>query len=234
MGLDVGFASNGQEAINLVKDAQASSDQYDAIIMDIHMPIMDGKEAVQKIRNLGYSNKIMALTAATMKGVEDHLISLGFSAVLSKPVDKHLLYNQLAESLKSQSSAIETPNLQHTDAAETKSQQILLVEDDHDAADITRMLLESLGASVTVVHSAKGCMQEVGKNQYFHKVLLDLHLPDAHGFELAPQLSAMENVEQIIVVSGELVEQQQLDTYLCDKSLLKPLNKDKLSLLLAE
>jgi len=77
--------SNGQEALERWR-----SGGIDAILMDIHMPVMNGMEAVEQIRKeeqaTGLRTPIIALTADALKGTEEHLLKAGFDGYLTKPV----------------------------------------------------------------------------------------------------------------------------------------------------
>lgn len=81
-------AISGVESIELAKQKE-----YDIIFMDQMMPVMDGIEAMQKIRELGNGyelggkHKIIALTANTMEGVKENMLEVGFDAFLGKPVN---------------------------------------------------------------------------------------------------------------------------------------------------
>jgi len=99
MGLDVDVASNGEEAIealNVVHD-KGGSDDYDLILMDIMMPIMDGYEAMGKIREMKpYKDiPIIALTAKAMQEDREKCISAGASEYLTKPIDVNKLVSIL-------------------------------------------------------------------------------------------------------------------------------------------
>lgn len=99
MGLNVEVAQNGQEALDLVKQ-QA----FDAILMDIQMPVMDGYQATRAIRAFNQATPIIALTAAAM--IEDRAKALasGMNAHLGKPIDSDQLYQTLSQWL------VDTPN----------------------------------------------------------------------------------------------------------------------------
>ncbi|WP_162128150.1 hybrid sensor histidine kinase/response regulator [Flavobacterium phycosphaerae] len=88
----VDFANNGQEGVEklIQKD-------YDIILMDLQMPIMDGYEATIAIRNgeAGEDKKsipIIALTADVMETTKTRVIEIGMNKYLSKPVDKDTLF----------------------------------------------------------------------------------------------------------------------------------------------
>jgi len=85
-GHDVEIAANGQLAVELL-----GRSHFDAVLMDIQMPLMDGFQATREIRRLGDSRKsrlpIVALTAHAMKGDEQRCLAAGMDAYLSKPVN---------------------------------------------------------------------------------------------------------------------------------------------------
>ncbi|MGY0622494.1 MAG: response regulator, partial [Paraglaciecola chathamensis] len=87
MGLHVEYGKNGLEALDKINDARNENAPYDLVLIDIHMPVMDGSEAIKHVRNNGIDTPIVAMTAATMKGVRDQLISQGFTNVIEKPIN---------------------------------------------------------------------------------------------------------------------------------------------------
>jgi CheY-like chemotaxis protein len=91
-GLNIYIANNGQEAV-LMSVAR----QYDLILMDIQMPIMDGYESTEIIlQNKDYENiPIIAMTAHALKGDRKKSLAAGMSAHISKPVDPELFYQTL-------------------------------------------------------------------------------------------------------------------------------------------
>jgi len=72
---------NGQEAID-----KALTGDYDLVLMDMHMPIIDGHEATRTLRNKGYSGLIVAVTASVLSADSDKAIKSGCDAYISKPI----------------------------------------------------------------------------------------------------------------------------------------------------
>ena len=94
LGLNLTLAENGLEGLEL-----ATANEYDTILMDIQMPVMDGNEAVKAMRSSGVTVPVIALTANAMKGYEEQLKSSGFSHYLTKPIDLDRLTELLASLL---------------------------------------------------------------------------------------------------------------------------------------
>ncbi len=83
-GAEVHVAENGKQAVDLIESGLA----VDVILMDLQMPVMDGREATKRIRQLEGSGMIpiIALTADVTKGIKDELIEDGLDDYISKPV----------------------------------------------------------------------------------------------------------------------------------------------------
>jgi len=93
------LAANGLEAVNAVTEA---SEPFDAILMDLEMPIMDGIEATCQIRRQWPAQllPIIAVTAQAMRGDRERCLEAGMNGYLSKPVNPEQLYNTLVEVLR--------------------------------------------------------------------------------------------------------------------------------------
>ncbi|MCL2187678.1 MAG: ATP-binding protein [Defluviitaleaceae bacterium] len=82
-GISVETAASGHEAIERI----TRGEEYDIVFMDHMMPHMDGIEATQRLRKMGYNRPIVALTANAIAGEADKFISRGFDTFISKPID---------------------------------------------------------------------------------------------------------------------------------------------------
>ncbi len=95
----VDVCSNGREAVR-----QAENFEYDLVLMDIQMPIMDGFEACEHIRAFGGSHKdvpIIALTANVLKEHQEKCLEVGMNAFVPKPVSKSLLFKTINDVMSS-------------------------------------------------------------------------------------------------------------------------------------
>ncbi|MBN2297643.1 MAG: PAS domain S-box protein [Deltaproteobacteria bacterium] len=96
-GINVDIAGNGQEALDMIDDKL-----YDAVLMDVQMPVMDGYEATLLIReNPKYRDlPIIAMTAHAMKGDREKSLSSGMNDHVTKPIELQQLYNALDKWIK--------------------------------------------------------------------------------------------------------------------------------------
>ena len=80
-GHEIDLAVNGQEALD-----KALSGNYDLILMDMHMPVMDGHEATQTLRDKGYDGLIVAVTASVMSADSEKALNSGCDEYIPKPI----------------------------------------------------------------------------------------------------------------------------------------------------
>ena len=90
--LEIDEAQDGQEAVDM-----AGAKLYDMIFMDSHMPVMNGEEATEHIREdsgcINQKTPIIAVTADAIHGVRERLINGGMNDYIVKPIDVELLFN---------------------------------------------------------------------------------------------------------------------------------------------
>ncbi|OYD23971.1 hybrid sensor histidine kinase/response regulator [Oceanimonas baumannii] len=92
VGVRVTLADNGRQAVE-----QVSRQSFDAVLMDLQMPILDGLEATRQIRRLQrhHDVPIIALTASAMRSDRDNSLESGMDTYVSKPVSSQVLYQAL-------------------------------------------------------------------------------------------------------------------------------------------
>jgi CheY-like chemotaxis protein len=91
-GHTVVIAANGQEAVEL-----CSSAEFDLILMDVHMPVLDGFDATARIRSKGIRTPLIALTANAMDGDRERCLLAGMDGYISKPVSRDVLLDTIAQ-----------------------------------------------------------------------------------------------------------------------------------------
>jgi CheY-like chemotaxis protein len=95
-GHSVVVASNGREAVDAL-----ARDSYDVVLMDVHMPEMDGFDATRTIRERERGadprrrTPIIAMTANAMKGDRERCLEVGMDGYVSKPVKRQTLFDEI-------------------------------------------------------------------------------------------------------------------------------------------
>ena len=90
LGLDVTIAEDGDAAVR-----KALDQEYDVILMDMHMPHMNGYKATEKLRAEGVTTPIIAQTAFAMVGDEEKCLEAGCNDYITKPIDLNALKEKL-------------------------------------------------------------------------------------------------------------------------------------------
>lgn len=90
-------ATDGAEALQ-----RLAEEPFDIVLLDIHMPVMDGREAIQRIRaNEAWADlPVIALTADAMSGDREKYLGLGMSDYVSKPIDQRELATKIVAQLR--------------------------------------------------------------------------------------------------------------------------------------
>lgn len=136
VNIEADMASNGKEAIALCE----KNPGYELVIMDLQMPVMDGYEATQYIREkLQLQMPIIAMTATALKEDQERSQAVGMNDFMLKPFDFNDLYARLVGLLH------------HTEIKEMK--EAIAAEDNKDLYDLS--LLEELGDPAALLEVLK-------------------------------------------------------------------------------
>ena len=101
LGLTIREAVNGKDALDALRRAP-----FDLVLLDVHMPVMDGCETIKAIRSsvdAWHDVPVIALTADAMSGDRERYLSIGMTDYLSKPIDQRELVSKMTAALVSRS-----------------------------------------------------------------------------------------------------------------------------------
>ncbi|THB76619.1 MAG: response regulator [Desulfobulbaceae bacterium] len=168
-GLKVDTVDNGRLAVE-----RAAKGDYQAVLMDVQMPVMDGLEATVEIRNnerlKGGHLPIIALTAHAMHGDREKCLQAGMDDYLTKPLNKNNLFEVLTRFLTSTA---------------------LVVDGNPDSQQkVVEYLIES-GWRVTIAESGRSAMYEASL-AHFDLIVLDTEMTEADGGETARIIRRLE------------------------------------------
>jgi len=99
-GLNIDCATNGEEAVARI---EAAPEKYDAVLMDMQMPVMDGLEATRRIRAMSVPRckkvPIIAMTANVFKDDIEHCLAAGMNSHIGKPINVNEMFEKLRKVL---------------------------------------------------------------------------------------------------------------------------------------
>jgi signal transduction histidine kinase/DNA-binding NarL/FixJ family response regulator len=157
-GATLKVVCNGEEAVN-----EALGGDYDLVLMDIQMPVLDGVGAVTLLRGAGYGGPVVALTANVMRADIDTYRRIGCDDVLAKPIDRVRLYEVMARYLRAAGSDRAAASHGHVDTVVQRLRADFLAE----LPEHTEQLRCALAAAdwpqaLHIVHRIKGLGGSLG------------------------------------------------------------------------
>lgn len=174
------------------------SGDYSLVLTDLHMPLMDGYQLAEAIRNEEQKHEaaatpLLALTATLMQGEIERCQGAGFNGFLAKPVTLADLRQTLEKWLPKPSATI------------TEGLSILLLDDDTFMHDLIGSILEELGYSQVCCYATGESALDFIDNAHTPPdvILLDINMPGMDGIEFVEQLKQRRYGGCIIPVSGE-------------------------------
>jgi len=181
------IVENGKEALE-----QRKNHNYDLILMDVQMPVMDGIEATHKILEYEEQNNlphtpIVALTANNLKGDKERLMAEGMDEFLAKPIELKKIKSIFKEYFPEKISASES----HID--------IILCKNQKTDNKLFKALFESMGYSVHTAHDFNDYRDKIDNTKY------DYSFADSFLFDEEPMLKNIlqkKNIKNILFVNG--------------------------------
>lgn len=100
-GATVEEAEDGLQAVDRIKTDNRSTGTIDIVLLDMQMPNLDGYRTARRLRELGFTKPIVALTADAMQSDRDRCLKAGCNDFLSKPIDAEKLIRMVSRLTKS-------------------------------------------------------------------------------------------------------------------------------------
>lgn len=221
-------AATGFEALILLE----SHARFDAVLLDMFMPGMDGLELARNIRERPAFKTLPLVMLTSSMGHDEEFKKSGFEAVLFKPVKPSVLCKTLLRIFSKSAVTPDIPAGDRADRSETRPLRILLAEDNLVNRKVCLLLLTKLGYTAETVVNGEEAVRAVEKSR-FDVVLMDVQMPKMDGLAATEEICRRwpEGVRPYIIgVSAHALEEERgraLSTGMNDY-LSKPIHIDEL------
>ena len=187
------LVNSGAEALNALEKANLQ-DSFPLVLLDVHMPDMDGFALAEQIRSC-YKHrgiKVILLTSAFRPSDVARCRELGISDYLNKPIKQSEVFDSIVTAMAEHSR--KTERYESTSAliqASERSLRVLLAEDNPVNQTLAMRILERLGHKVEVVNNGKEALRQVQAEE-FDLILMDVQMPEMDGLEATTAIRQAE------------------------------------------
>ena len=196
------IARNGIEALQILETGK----HYDVILMDYNMPVMDGLETIEKIRENYYATSeeqpIMLLSSSSddEKVIRD-CEALDVNIRLVKPIKMQELYRSLSRLAKQKNHlefvADERQSLVNLDAL-----KVLIAEDGEVNMLLAKTIIKRIAPNAVITEAANGLLAvEACRSQLPDIIFMDIQMPEMNGYEATQAIRAMQKNTHIPIIA---------------------------------
>jgi len=202
-GMEVTSCSSGEEALALLQ----AGEKFDAAVIDLVMPGMDGLELADALRQIPHAQKmpVIMLNSGGMDEIDPARRQVGFFSSVPKPWKSSTLLRELQRVLSPVEAppplpVLETPRLPEPEPVDEMPVRILVVEDNPANLQVVLTVLHALGYQPDIAENGQAGIQmaEVGR---YDLILLDVQLPDIDGWTVTRHLRQYVREKKLIIVA---------------------------------
>lgn len=202
--VQVEVAQDGQIAIDKFRPGK-----YDLILMDLHMPNVDGFEATRAIRIRDKQIPIVALTAAVKIQDKDKVLEAGMNEFVSKPFKPNELFELITKLTLGDTDSDSKSNEARPEFESLKGYRVLLVEDNDINIKIATQFLFKWDLEVEVAKDGQIAIDMFEKDKY-HLILMDLHLPNVDGYQATRAIREIDkNIPIVALTAAAMVQEKE-------------------------
>ncbi len=188
IGVEADTAKNGLEAVDMI----SGPGDYQVIILDCKMPVMDGMEAARRIRaKIGDEVPILMISAYDKSDMEEAVKGVSINGFISKPLFRSKLYAKLSEVLGIESSGTS----QEDDGADIAGMRILVAEDNDINWEIISMMLQMHGVESERAENGQVALERMARASQgeFNLIFMDIQMPVMNGIDATKAIRALDD-----------------------------------------
>ncbi len=215
-GYDVTLADNGQMALDEVLAAWEVGTPFDAVLMDMQMPVMDGYAAARALRDAGQTLPIIAVTAHTMAGDRQKCLGAGCDDYVTKPLDRQRLLEILSERIDAPSPAALPAVVAASPQLDAEGPIVSRFADDEMMAEILDEFIDELPGHATEIDAAVAKLDKQDCPEVREKLRRRLHqlkgAGGGYGFDIITDAAALAegllkrhaDLDEVLPAAGEV------------------------------
>jgi len=191
------LACGGKAALSALEKAWQTKRPFPLVLLDAHMPDLDGFSVVRRIRSKPElaGAVILMLTSDTQKGDLERCRELGIAAHLVKPVTQSDLLDTILLLLGKRIAPAAEPESSPSQPQTSRTLRILLAEDNPVNQQLAVRLLRKRRHTVVVAGNGREAVDHLERSKYsgFDIVLMDVQMPEMNGWEATAAIRARES-----------------------------------------
>ena len=191
------LACGGKAALSALEKAWQTKRPFPLVLLDAHMPDLDGFSVVRRIRSKPElaGAVILMLTSDTQKGDLGRCRELGIAAHLVKPVTQSDLLDTILSLLGKRIAPAAEPESSPSQPQTSRTLRILLAEDNSVNQQLAVRLLRKRRHTVVVAGNGREAVDHLERSKYsgFDIVLMDVQMPEMNGWEATAAIRARES-----------------------------------------
>lgn len=192
---------NGMEACNKLK----SGNKYDLVLMDYHMPVMDGITAIEKIRNeLKLELPIMLLhSSADDASINTACQELNVHQRLVKPIKIEHLFESLSKAgISNNQRKIKMKEIDVKQPTHLKEYKVLVVDDNMFNILLIKTIITQILPNAQISEASNGNEAvELYRSVQPDIIFMDIQMPDMNGYEAAKIIRSIEKLNRIPIIA---------------------------------
>jgi signal transduction histidine kinase/DNA-binding response OmpR family regulator len=228
---------DGQQTIAELQQAVESSRPYGLLLIDCRMPVMDGFQVVDTIRQSSLATGLSMIMMTSDHWADDiaRTYDLGLGGYVTKPIRKSDLFQTLSIVLdRARGIPKASPACRPSVTPASKPLHILLVEDSPDNQILIRSYLKSTSYQVDIAEHGGIALEQV-KQVHYDVILMDMNMPVMDGYEATRAIRAWEQQQDLphtqIIALTALVLKEEGEKILragCNAHVTKPIKRQTL------